>query len=413
MKCRICHSENLTKFLDLGYHPPSDAFLDNLNEPETHYPLTVYVCENCELFQLGYVVPKEILYNDKYPYETGMNVEGVAHFGLFAQKVVRDFNLGSGDLVVDIGSNDGTLLSGFKDFGCVVLGVEPVRVLAEKTESRGIPVANGFFGKFARHFSRFKDLNISEARVITATNVFAHVDNLHDFMMGINSLLAPDGVFIIEAPSAGDLLERFEYDTIYHEHLSFLHLKPLSILFEQYGMFIDTVEWYPVHGGTNRYYVKREKVGAKPVLFLPLPSFSGFAEKVEKNRDELVRLLRSIKRKHGGLKGKRIVGVSAPAKGNTLLNYCKIGTETLDYITEKSDLKIGKYTPGSHIPIVPDSRLLEDMPDYALILAWNWAEQIMNNLKEYTDRGGKWIIPIPEPHIARVGAGAWVPIEGL
>ena len=401
MKCRICHSDSLTKFLDLGYHPPSDAFLSDLNEPETHYPLTVYVCEDCELFQLGYVVPKEVLYCGKYPYETGMNVEGVFHFGLMAQNIVKKYNVGPGNLVVDIGCNDGTLLSAFEGSGCNLWGVEPTPHLSQKASEKGIPVYTGFFNRE----TPFQMVG-KRAKVITATNVFAHIDDLHDFMVGIDKMLAPDGVFIIEAPYVGSLLDNFEYDTIYHEHLSYLHPKPLSILFKQYGMFINNIEVFPIHGGTYRYHVCRGNLnGFEPE---PLPDYTGFASRVERNRNELIWMLRAIK-----MKGKRIVGVSAPAKGNTLLNYCKIGPETLDYITEKSPLKIGKFTPGTHIPIVPDSRLLEDMPDYAMIMAWNWAEPIMKNLKAYTDRGGKWIIPVPEPHIAKVGAGVWSKIDGL
>ena len=411
MNCRICHNENLKLFLSLGYHPPSDAFLSNLTEPETHYPLTVYECARCGLFQLGHVVPKEILYNDKYPYETGMNVEGVKHFRELAESVVKQFHLGHNDLVVDIGSNDGTLLSGFKESGCKVLGIEPVKQLAEKSKEKGIDTYSWFFSSLMP-----EPLFIGKAKIITATNVFAHVDDLHDFMKGIDKLLADNGIFIIEAPYIGDLLENFEFDTIYHEHLSYFSPKALHNLFKQFGMVIFKIDKFPIHGGTYRYYVCKKPYSemfktnlGNGLGYHPDKSIcSAFVEKIEKNREELIWLLRSIK-----MKGKRIVGVSAPAKGNTLLNYCKIGPETLDYITEKSALKIGRFTPGMHIPIMPDERLLLDMPDYSLILAWNWSGQIMNNLKAYTEKGGKWIVPIPEPHIIRTGAGAWVPIEGL
>lgn len=409
MNCRICRGTDLHKFLDLGYHPASDAFLSNLTEPETHYPLTVYICDNCGLFQLGYVVPKEVLYSDNYPYETGSNVEGVKHFQKLAESVVNKFNLNGNDLVVDIGSNDGTLLAAFKSLGTKVFGVEPVSQLAIKSQAKGIITHYGFFDPFFMGLIKPKTV-----KIITATNVLAHVDDLHDFMKGIDKLLADNGVFIIEAPYVGDLLKNLEYDTIYHEHRSYFSPKTLSYLFKQYGMAIKIIEKYPIHGGTYRYYVQRNHISltkqdAGIIEFYPTEEvITAFPKKVEKAREKLIWMLRNIK-----LKGKSIVGVSAPAKGNTLLNYCKIGTETLDYITEKSALKIGRFTPGTHIPIMPDERLLLDMPDYALILAWNWASQIMNNLHAYTEAGGKWIIPIPEPYVSKMGAGVWTNLDGL
>lgn len=410
MQCRICRGTELKQIIDLGYHPLADEFLLYLTEPETHYPLTLYECRNCGLFQLGYVVPKEALYSCNYPYETGSNSEGVKHFNAMAKSVVNRFSLKYNDFVVDIGSNDGTLAAAFKNCGVAAVGVEPVKALAEKAREKGVPTYSGFFN--AGLVSK-----LIKARIITATNVFAHIDDLHSFMGAVNELLLDNGIFIIEAPYVGDLLKNFEYDTIYHEHLSYFSPKSLNRLFNMYGMVIGCIEKYPIHGGTYRYYVYRKSyscmfkkdVDCNIIELHPSQDTTDvFVKAIPKAKESLVWLLRNIK-----LKGKRIVGVSAPAKGNTLLNYCKIGTDILDYITEVSEFKVGKFTPGSHIPVVPDSRLLEDMPDYALILAWNWADQIMGNLREYTDRGGKWIVPIPEPHISKVGAGAWTAYDGI
>jgi len=388
MKCRICNNTNLTLFLDLGHQPPSDAFLteQQLKEPETYYPLEVYYCNECGLVQLGYTVPKEILFGDDYPYTTGTNTAGVEHFRQFAKDVTERFGLKKDDLVVDIGSNDGTLLQGFKDLGFDVYGIEPVQKAGEIARQNGINTAITWWNvKIAQIIGR-------KAKVITATNVFAHVDDLHDFMKGIDILLADDGVFVIEAPYLGNLLDNFEYDTMYHEHLSYLTEYPVEVLCNQYGMTVIQSKHQAIHGGSCRYFIKR----AKPELkyFFNYKYFlEEFSQKVQQHREKLKWMLTCIKRAK-----KRIVGVSAPAKGNTLLNYCKIGTETLDYLTEKSKFKIGKYSPGIHIPVVSDERLIKDQPEYAMVLAWNFKEPIMKNLRKMGYKGN-FIIPIPEPVI--------------
>jgi len=248
MKCRICGNKDLKKYLDLGHHPPSDAFLteEQLKEPETHYPLQVYYCERCGLSQLGYVVPKEILFGDDYPYTTGTNKAGVEHFREFAKEVTERYKLTKDDLVVDIGGNDGTLLEGFDTR---VLNVEPVRTIESKVEK----------------YTGFWDLanatsichSYGRAKIILATNVLAHVDNLHDFMEGVYVLLADDGAFIIEAPHIDELLKNNEYDTIYHEHLSYLSHRPIEYLCNMYDMFIAGSKYIDFHGGSYRYYIHR------------------------------------------------------------------------------------------------------------------------------------------------------------
>jgi SAM-dependent methyltransferase len=395
MICRICSGE-LTLVLDLGYHPPSDAFLsrEDLKHPETYYPLTFCKCVKCGLFQLGYVVPPDVLYNKSYPYETGSNKQGVEHFKAFAFDTVKRFNLNSNHLVLDIGSNDGTLLKAFKDLGCRVLGIEPVPHLAEKALKNGIPTFNIFFPNKILE-------NADKPQVITATNVFAHVDDLHSFVRSVGRILPKNGMLVIEAPYIWDMIHLTAFDTIYHEHLSYLGIIPLKRLFEQYDMEIINVSHHAIHGWSMRYYIARrgayivhaEEIDRFVMLENQLTDdvIDKFAERVKNTRLRLIDLLRHLKSMEN-----RIVGVSAPAKGNTLLNYCRIGTETLDFITDIVPYKIGRVTPGSHIPVVSDNKLLDEQPDYALILAWNWADQIMNNLKGFK---GKWIIPIPEPGI--------------
>lgn len=405
MRCRICHSKSLTKFLDLEFTPPADDFLssERLGAPEVYYPLEVFICNNCSLVQIGYVVPPEILFQKDYPYEASITETGVNHFHSFAKEASSRFDLSSDNLVVDIGSNVGVLLQGFKNQGAEVLGIEPARNIGEIAIKNGIETIYDFFSEdLARKIIKER----KKAKIVTGTNVVAHIDNHQSLVRGLDILLDKEGIFIFEAPYLVDLIENLEYDTIYHEHLSYLSVKPMNALFHKFGMEIFDVEKVAIHGGSLRYFVARENtypISSNIDKFLELEkekkiyeidTLKNFAKSVQHNREELTWMLKSMKHE-----GKRIAGVSAPAKGMTLLNYCKIGSETLDFITEKSPLKIGRYTPGTHIPIVQDSELIEEMPDYALLLAWNFADEIMKNLKDYKDAGGKFIIPIPKPHI--------------
>ena len=242
-----------------------------------------------------------------------------------------------------------------------------------------------------------------KASVITGTNVFAHIDDLDDFMNGAKTLLTENGILVIEAPYLLTLLDNLEYDTIYHEHLSYLSVKPLRKFCQKHGMDLFDVEMKKIHGGTLRYFIGRKdkrKISKNVMKFLKLENtkkiyskkkLDAFSKKVKFHRTELTKLLFNLKKS-----GKNIVGISAPAKGNTLLNYCKIGPETLDYITEKNPLKIGKYTPGMHIPVFSDKKLSKSKPDYALVLAWNFAEEIIKNNKSYKKNHGKFIIPLPK-----------------
>lgn len=361
------------------------------------------MCEKCGLAQLNHVVSPELLYQQDYPYEASITRTGREHWAEFAQSTKEQFNLGANDLVIDIGSNVGVLLEAFKNAGTRTLGVEPAGNIAEIARKHGIETLNDFFGtEVARRIVEEK----GRASVITATNVFAHVDDLTSFMKAVDLLLTPHGVLIIEAPYFTNLLEQLEYDTIYHEHLSYLSVKPLITFFARVGMEIFKIEQRDIHGGSFRVHVARSakrQVSAEIGELLQLEQDRGvhsrdrlqqFARAVEQNRTDLNWLLHGLKHE-----GKRIACASAPAKGMTLLNYCRLGRETIDFVTEKSTLKIGKFTPGTHIPVVSDAELIERRPDYALLLAWNFAEEIMNNLAAYRAKGGKFIIPIPVPRI--------------
>lgn len=405
MSCRLCSSNNLYKFLDLGFTPPADSFLrrEQLCEPEIYYPLQVMLCESCGFIQLSHIVSPEVLYRHDYPYESSITRSGRQHWNEFALTVTRRFSLTGSDLVIDIGSNVGVLLGAFRDNGCRILGVDPASNIVRIAEKSGIETINEFFGvEVARNIVAEK----GPASVITGTNVFAHVNDLTGFMHAVDIVLSARGVLIIEAPYFVNLLKNLEYDTIYHEHLSYLSLKPLAPFFEKFGMEIFDIEERDIHGGSFRIYVARK--GARTVS--PIVGkmtaaeetmgiydrgvLQKFASDVADNRQSLLWLLRKLKNE-----GKRIAAVSAPAKGMTLLNYCHIGTETLDFVTEKSTLKIGRFTPGTHIPVFSDAKLIEEMPDFALLLAWNFADEIMANLEPFRKKGGKFIIPIPTPRI--------------
>lgn len=405
MHCRMCERGNLYQFLDLGATPLADDFRrpEQLHQPETYFPLQVLMCPDCGLAQLSHVVPREILYRKDYPYEASTTVAGRAHWARLARDIVEGLGLAPGELVVDIGSNVGVLLGAFRGAGMRVHGVDPALNIVEIARAQGIPTTCDFFGVEAAS-QILQDLG--PAAVITGTNVFAHVDDLHAFMLGIDRLLTPHGTMIIEVPYLANLIAYTEYDTIYHEHLSYLSARPLVSFFDRCGMEVFDVQQVEIHGGSLRVFAGRRgrhAVSRDVSLLLAQEAESGlhapdtlkaFAHAVEQNRRELLWLLHRLK-----AEGKTIAGVSAPAKGMTLLNYCKIDGQILDFVTEKSALKIGRFTPGGHIQVVPDDRLLRDRCDYGLLLAWNFADEIIRNLDTYRRKGGRFIIPIPTPRV--------------
>lgn len=405
MNCRMCGHSDLYKFLDLGFTPPADQFRrkDQLSEPDIYYPLEVVMCGKCGLAQLSHIVSPEILYRNDYPYESSTTRTGQAHWAEFAQRVVIQLSLKPDDLVVDIGSNVGVLLSSFQKHGMRIQGVDPAANIVMIALSNGIDTICDFFNKDTAEKILAEK---GAATLVTATNVFAHIDNLNVFMKNICMLLKKSGAFVFEAPYFVNLIKNNEYDTIYHEHLSYLSIKPLIPFFLQYEMEVFDIETRDIHGGSFRVYVGYQ--GQHPISptvkkmaheedelgIYRHNTLNEFAKSVHKSKYELTWLLHSLKHE-----GKRIAAVSAPAKGMTLLNYCRIDNDLIEFITEKSLLKIGRYTPGAHIPVVPDSELLNKQPDYALLLAWNFSDEIIKNLDMFRQRGGKFIIPIPFPRI--------------
>tara|TARA_Y100000310_G_scaffold65217_1_gene60726 strand:+ start:584 stop:1726 length:1143 start_codon:yes stop_codon:yes gene_type:complete len=376
---------------------------DQLDEPEAAYPITVNSCMDCGFCQLGFVVRPELMYNENYSYDGSTTIGSRQHHISMANQICDNFKLGHDSLIIDIGSNAGVLLSGFRDRGCKVLGIDPSVNVANIARNKGIEVIGEFFSsELAKRIKK----EYGQVSVITGTNVFAHIDDLHNFFKAADILLKEDGIVCIEAPNLVALIENLEYDTIYHEHLSYLSLKPLRDFCKKMHMDIFNVEFHEMHGGSFRYFIGREKlrkINENIPKYLQLEEEKGiykksrlekFALDVKNQKEELNSLLWNLKRE-----GKKIVGISAPAKGNTLMNYCKIGPDLLDYLTELNPLKIGKFSPGMHIPIVDEKRLLIDKPDYGLLLAWNFADEIIKNNQEFAENGGKFIIPIPHPRI--------------
>lgn len=315
---------------------------------------------------------------------------------------MRKFGVPSGSLVVDIGSNDGTLLANFKKYGLQILGIEPADNIAKLAASRGVNTLNEFFCQQVAETVRTE---IGPARAIFATNVFAHVHDLGSFLCEVDSLLAPEGVLVIEVPYLVDMLDKLEFDTIYHEHLSYFAVRPLVALFSKFNLGIVEVKRAAVHGGSLLLFVQKsaqsQSTTTRELLKLEeklglnsLEPYLKFAEKVAQVKEELVSLLRSLKGR-----GERIVGYGAPAKGNVLLNYCGIGADILDYIIDTTPFKQGRYTPGTHIEIFPEEQFHQHVPDYALLLAWNYVDEILQKEEQYRRLGGKFIVPIPRPHL--------------
>ncbi len=402
MECQICSSKNLFKFLSLGEQPPSDRFLkeEDLNKKEPKYPLEVFFCNNCKLVQLMHAVDPKLLFTDSFVYTTGSSGELVKNFSELVSGLTQRFSLSSGDFVIDIGSNDGTLLSNYSK-EVKVLGIDPSES-AKLAIQNGIPTLREFFNETTA--KKISDEH-GKAKIITATNVFAHVKELDSFMKGILELLSEKGVFIEESHYLKSMVSEMEYDSIYAEHLRYYSLKPLIHLFEKYGLQVFDAEKISTHGGSLRVYACRKnsykispninsiiKEEEQAGLYSK-KTFENFSDKVTENKQKLIEMLSEIKSK-----GNKIAGIGAPAKGNTLLNYCGIGTNFLEYLAEKGNLKIGRYSPGMHVPVVEETRLFSDQPEYALLLAWNLKGIIVPKLKEKGFKG-KIIVPIPFPHI--------------
>ena len=385
--CRMCQSKNLKQWLDLGLHPHSDHFHKE-KEAEMFYPLGVSICEDCGLNQLTYIVAKEELYLKDYLYESSITKTADEHWKEFAETVNE--KIVTFGRVIDVGGNDGTLLMKFKELGWKVLNVDPTPEATQIAIDRGIETRQEFFG--ASEYPK--------ADLIIGANVFAHIDDLDTFIERVKDTLTESGTFVFESPYFGEFLKGLEYDTCYHQHLSYLSLKPLIKFLEKHGMEAFDVEQHELHGGGFRVYIARK--GQREILPSVQKMLDGetwdtttledFADKTLRNRNELVDLIIGLHKQ-----GKSIAIISTPAKGNTLLNYTGIG-RYIDFATDKSKLKQGRFTPGTGIEVFSDDELIKRQPDSAIILAWNFFNEISANVRKagYT---GKLIRPLPNVEI--------------
>ena len=405
MKCRICKNDKLKAFLSLGTTPLANRFLskEDLKKEEKKFPLELCFCGNCKLVQLTYIVPSEEMFSN-YVYLSSTTKTFQKHFADMAGKLTKDFGLSNKSLAVDIGSNDGILLKGFQKFNVQVIGVEPAANVAKIAEGNGVETINGFFsGKAVKEIIRRK----GEADAVTAANVFAHIDDIDSVAENVKSLLKDEGVYIIEIQYFVDTIKKMNFDNVYHEHMSYYTLTSLDYFFRKHGMEIFNVQKVSTHGGSLRVFTKKKNAGhkidssVKEILDYEkkigvdnFEIYRNFAEKVCKVKDVLVDYIKNIKKQN-----KKIAGYGAPAKGNTLLNFCNIGKEQIEYIVEDNPLKQGLYAPGTHIPVVSPKMLSEKKPDYILILAWNFAGEILEKTKNCRDKGIKFIIPLPEPRM--------------
>jgi len=401
--CRSCSKEGLKVFLDLGEKPPSDRILtkEMLDRPEPFYPLEVAFCPHCSLVQILVTVPPEDLFTDGYEYYSSFIPSLLRHSKENVVNLIESRKLGSDSLVIELASNDGYLLKNYVEAGIPVLGIDPAPGQAKAAEKAGVPTLNDFF-------TTVLALKLCDegrpADVIHANNVLAHVADTNGFVEGIRILLKENGVAVIEAPYVKELIEHCEFDTIYHEHLCYFSVTALDNLFRRHGLYLNDVKRIAIHGGSLRLYVeKSEDVSdsVKDMLAAEAEQkmnrtdyYEEFAGKVLKLKADLSQLLHKLKSD-----GKRIAAYGAAAKGTMMINYVDIGTETVDFVVDRNTHKHGKYMPGKHIPIFETGKLLSDMPDYVLILAWNFADEIMEQQKEYKQKGGRFIIPVPEPRV--------------
>ena len=399
--CQVCGSKNLKLIVDLGHQPLCDSLLDpeDLNKPETYYPLRQFWCKDCSLNQIDYVVDGSTVYHKEYPYRSGITKELAVYQEQISDELTTMFKVSTNDLVVDIGSNDGTLLKGFKKKNIRTLGVEPTNIAKIAQNENGIETIQSFF---TENTANEIVKNFGKAKIITTTNVFAHMATLGEVVRGVYNLLADDGIFMIENHYLLQVLQKNQFDTIYHEHLRTYSLRSLMQLFSYYNMTVVDVRQVDRYGGNIRIYVSKNKTATtsqnvKDLIALEESAglykeetYTQFAKNTYKIRDELLTFIGDAKKQ-----GKRIVGNSCPGRCSTLLNFCGIDSEMIHYLAEQpTSLKLGKFLPGKHIPVISNQVLFDEQPDYVILMAWHYSQPIIENLRS---RGlkSKFVIPFP------------------
>ena len=404
-ECQICRNKNLKIFLSLGHHPVPQEYLtkERLHEMEATYPLNMVFCDRCSLVQIDYIVPPEIVFPPDYPYRTGLTNMLIRNFQALADTMEKDGYIRKNGLAVDIGSNDGTLLKPFKAKGMRVVGIEPTGA-ADMANKNGITTVKSFLNKdvVSRIVKKY-----GSADIVTATNVFAHINDTESLIANVKNLLSKDGVFVSESQYLMDIIKKLEFDTVYHEHLRFYSLKSLARMFEKNGLSIVDADIITAAGGSIRVYAKKGKykmspraknliLAEKSVGLYDFKTYENFAKKISEVRQDLLSLLLKLKKN-----GARIVGLTSSCRSNTLLRYMNITDDILDYTGEKrGSPKIGMFTPGTHIPVVDEEKIITDQPDYLIILSWHIGEELMRIMRKVGYKG-KFIIPLPKPKIVK------------
>jgi C-methyltransferase-like protein/putative zinc binding protein/methyltransferase family protein len=400
-RCRFCDAPLSLTLIDLGMSPLCESFLraDQIRQMEPFYPLHVFVCERCFLVQLEAFVPPEDIFTE-YAYFSAFSDAWVEHARRYVESISERLGLGEGDLVVELASNDGYLLQHFAGTGISILGIEPAANVARAAEERGVPTLVEFFGvELAERLAAAG----KRARLVLGNNVLAQVPDLNDFVGGVAVLLAPDGTATFEFPHLLRLIEGLQYDTIYHEHFSYFSFATIVEILRAHGLETYDVEELWTHGGSLRVYARHSSAGGERTAAVEAllaregaaglrsrEVYERFAEDVKESKRALLDLLIRLRRE-----GRQVVGYGAPGKGNTLLNYCGIRTDLLDYTVDRNPYKHGLYTPGTHIPIHPPERIAETKPDHVLILPWNLEREIAAQLAYTAEWGAKLIVPIP------------------
>ncbi len=401
--CRFCSTPLRQTVVDLGMSPLCESFLtaDQLNQMEPYYPLHVYVCHGCFLVQVEEYVSPEAIFRE-YAYFSSYSDSWLAHVKGYVNMITERLGLTPASQVVELGSNDGYLLQYFVAKGIPVLGVEPARNVAAAAMAKGVPTVTEMFG---RQTAAELAASGHQADLLCGANVLAQVSDLNDFVGGMRRLLKPGGVATVEFPHLMRLVEENQFDTIYHEHFSYFSLISAEGVFAAHGLTLFDVEELPTHGGSLRIYARHVEDASKPVGFRVrdlrareeasgfnrLDRYATFTEQVHETKRRLLEFLIAAKRR-----GKRIAGYGAPGKGNTLLNYCGIGRDFLDYTVDRNPYKQGKFLPGTHVPIHPPEALWETRPDYVLILPWNLKDEIMEQVADIRSWGGQFLVPIPD-----------------